>query len=855
MVKMERMVSLLIIIAVALSIPAYVSAQDGIKVFSVDDVIAGHGQALVFAGHQELTGCDSQQGCWKAGKLSWYLYENGSFRRVDFGDYTPLFWWDGWILARITPYHLRLIRLKNWRLHPLLNLSVHSWDMYFNGRELVIADKHGYYNSTTLYFFNGTISPVRVEGEVDGARWGEGAWIFEYSKRIRRGPGGFIEGLYVLKDGRLFRFSTPHLIRSYSFNGTHVLIEVNDYINRTPWYALYLWNLTSPKFILNTTSPYMGFSIHGWNGSWYLGDTYSIYSQNPLLYRLDGSNLTPAASGYTYVKGYGNVSPKLVVGDRILRLKGLAETRVRIEHYLGSMDYWYYMRRTASFEGGVAYVKYGKEKRLVVLERREKRVIPLGVYFGEVSIIPAGRELLIYSYWNNGGSKLYIYREGKLEELTDELESLTGEIKLEGPKIESVFPWSNGLFLRVNPLWDGRLLYHYNWTNFTLVGLNFRPLGVFGEFYVLNSPGGISYLHNGSCLWRANALNGEYAGGVLIARNGTATEGYTLNGGGLRRILRLEIPLKFLYRAGRYPVFRQEGTNITAIFNGSSFLRLPVDGRVLGLPEGGVIIWRHGELYLWDFKKLKKIGKLSENLVPIDYRKGLILGEPAASGAFKSLYIYNGSSRVLFPAENGALYHYLNGTVVKRKCRFFLFMRCNYTVFDINGSRIGRFTGKDSFGYSFWNGGLYFTNGTHLIEMGNGGSRSLKLPFEIERASMVASKEGLVIFGGDRLLLYNGTFRDLSGEFLSAYRNQPYYPSNPLRLCKKAPFRESGNNTAPTPSSTSSSTSTPESPVYSSTPLPSPTCTPTSGVSAVLGGLALAAVLLIGVLHKIRRGR
>ncbi|GAB6101934.1 hypothetical protein JCM16138_11570 [Thermococcus atlanticus] len=89
MVKMERMVSLLIIIAVALSIPAYVSAQDGIKVFSVDDVIAGHGQALVFAGHQELTGCDSQQGCWKAGKLSWYLYENGSFRRVDFGDYTP----------------------------------------------------------------------------------------------------------------------------------------------------------------------------------------------------------------------------------------------------------------------------------------------------------------------------------------------------------------------------------------------------------------------------------------------------------------------------------------------------------------------------------------------------------------------------------------------------------------------------------------------------------------------------------------------------------------------------------------------------------------------------------------------
>jgi len=133
--------------------------------------------------------------------------------------------------------------------------------------------------------------------------------------------------------------------------------------------------------------------------------------------------------------------------------------------------------------------------------------------------------------------------------------------------------------------------------------------------------------------------------------------------------------------------------------------------------------------------------------------------------------------------------------------------------------------------------------------MGNGDSRSLKLPFEVERASMVASKEGLVIFGGDRLLLYNGTFRDLSGEFLSAYRNQPYYPSNPLRLCKKSPFGKLGNNTAPTPSSTSSSTSTPESPVYSSTPLPSPTRTPT-----VLGGLVLAAVLLIGVLHKIRRG-
>ncbi len=857
MIKMRRLALLVTILITVMSISTYVSAQEEIKVFSIDDIIPGDGQVLLFAGYQILTGCDSQQGCGKEGKLSWYLYEDGKFYRVDFGRYTPLFWWNGWILAKIIPYHLSVIRMRNWSIQPLFNMSIHMWNMYFNGNEIVIAEKNGYYNSTTLYFFNGTL-PMRsltLDGEVVDARYGNEAWIFSCVKRIRKGSEiDYLEEIHVLKNGKIFTFNTSHFIEDYSFNGTHLLIEINDYINKTPWYALYLWNLTSSEFILNITYPYIGLSVYGWNGTWYLGDEYSLYSQNPQLYRLEGHNLTPTASGYVYVEGYRNISPKLVVGNKIISLRGLAETRVRIEHYLGSMDYWSYLRGTAPFGDGVAYIRYkDKERKLVIVRDGMRQVFPLGEYFGGFSIIPAGKELFIYSYWNDGSSRLYIYREGKLEELTDKLKDVSTPLKMEEFRIESVFPWSKGLFLIIKPLWEGRLLYYYNWTNFTLIGLNFKPLGGLGEFYVLNSQGGISYLYNGSCLWKADTLHGEYAGKFFIARNGTATEIYNVSEKGFRRVLYLGVPLKFLYRTGSYLIFQQEGTDIWAIFNGTSFIRLPVKGHVLELPDDRVAILEHGNLYFWNFKNLEKIGEFTKNLVPVDYKGDMILGEPAPSKAFKSLYFYNGSLNMLFPPKNDTLYYYLNGTVLEQKCRFFLFKRCNYTVFDLSRHRLGEFTGKDYFGYSFWNGSMYFTNGTHLIEMSGGNPKSIKLPFEIEGASMVSSKRGLVVFGGDKLLLYNGTFRNLSGEFLSAYRNQPYYPSTQLKLCKKVPFKKSDENITPSsPSSsissqTSSSTSTLS---YSSTQL--------SNVSTgipwkLLGGLAV--ILLIGIIYKMRGGR
>ncbi len=671
----------------------------------------------------------------------------------------------------------------------------------------------------SFYFFNGTMHSIKVHGEVVNARYGSRAWIFEYVKRLRRAD--FQEGIYVLKDEKIFTFNTSDMVNDYSFNGTHVLIEVEDHT-----YALYLWNLTSSE-LLNTTQ---GFSIYGWNGTWYLGDRY--YSQNPQLYRLEGNNLTIVSSDYVYVKGYRNTTPKLVVGNKIVHLKGLAETKVRVDHYLDSMDYWYYLRESASFDDAVAYIQYnGKERKLIIVESGRRQVFPLGEYFGGFSIIPSEKELFIYSYWNDGSSRLYTYREGKLKELTDEVESLSEGVKLEGSKVMAVFPWSKGLFLNVNPLWEGKLLYYYDWTNFTLIGLNFKPLGQIGRFYVLNSQGGISYFHNGSCMWKADTLHGEYTGGIFIARNETATEIYNITEGGLRRLLRLEIPLKFLYRSGGYLVFQQEGTDILAIFNGTSFIRLPIEGHVLGLPDGRVAIWQHGNLYLWDFRNLKKIGEFSKNLIPIDYRRGIILGESAASGVFKSLYLYNNSLNMLFPPENNTLYYYLNGTVVEQKCWFFLFKRCNYTVFDLSKHELGEFKGKGYFGYSFWNGDLYFTNGTHLIDFGN--SKSIKLPFEIDDASMVSSKRGLVIFGGNKLLLYNGTFRDLSEKFLNAYMNQPYYPSTPLKLCKKLPFKvkELSKNTT-----------------HYSPPQPSSSISPQTNTTArrPIGGLALA-VLIFGI--------
>ncbi len=78
---MRRLVLFTIILITVISIPTYASAQNEIKVFSIDDVIGGNGKALLFAGYQILTDCESQQGCWKAGKLDWYLYENGNIPR------------------------------------------------------------------------------------------------------------------------------------------------------------------------------------------------------------------------------------------------------------------------------------------------------------------------------------------------------------------------------------------------------------------------------------------------------------------------------------------------------------------------------------------------------------------------------------------------------------------------------------------------------------------------------------------------------------------------------------------------------------------------------------------------------
>ncbi len=838
MVEMKRLVAFVLILTVLMNISTHVSAQDGTRVFSVDDVIAGDGKALVFAGYQVLTDCESQQGCWKAGKLSWYLYENGSFRRLGFGDYTPLFWWDGWVLAKIRPYHIYLIRLKNWHPQPLFNMSIRMWNMYFNGDEIVVA-KESYYNSTTLYFFNGTLPmrSIKVDGEIVSARYGSGAWLFHYVKRVRRYPAEFREGLYVLRDGRVFRFSTSDSIEDYSFNGTHVLVEVGGYVNKTPWHALYLWNLTASRFLMNMTSRYLGLSIYGWNGTWYLGDRYSL---NSYLYRLEDNNLTPVTSSYVYVKGYRNTPPRLVVGSRIILLKGLSETRVRVDPYLDSMDYWDYLEGAASFDDAVAYIKYNdKERKLVVVKDGMKRSFPLGEYFDALGIVPAGDGFFLYSYWNRGSSKFYRYSKGRLEDLTGALESISAPLKMQEFRIESVFPWKKGMFLTIKPPWEGRLLYYYNPgnRNFALIGLNFKPLGGIDGFYVLNSQSGLSYLYNGSCLWRAGDLEGEYAGGLLIAINGSATEVYSVNENGIRKLLRLEVPLKFLYRTGRYPVFRQEGADILAVFNGTSFSRIPVEGQILGLPGGGVAICRHEgnrtELYLWDFRNLRKIGEFGKILSLAGYKNGVFLGEKTERGAFKALYIYNGSLRLLFPPENGSLYYYLNGTVLKQSCAF---LRCTYTVFDITGKRIGSFKGRNRFGYSFWRGKLYLTNGTHLILPGKSGT--IKLPFEIEDVSLVAYGDRLIIFGGDKLLLYNGTFSDISGMLLRAYHENPYYPSTSLKLCKKPPFEKPAAKRAePQPSSPSTSSSA----AASGGVPPEPIC-------------VLLVLLLLAVLYKMRKG-
>ncbi|ALM74018.1 hypothetical protein [Thermococcus barophilus] len=790
---MKRLITLCFIVLLLANFLPHSKAQDGVKVFSIDDIVPGEGQAMIFAGYQVLTNCDSQQGCWKAGKLGWFFYDGKSFYKANLGEYMPIIWWDGWVLIKIKPYRIALFRIKNDKLEQLLVMKVTSRrDLYFNGSEILLVEKLGYYDKSILYFFNGTTlsEPIQVNGEVVDAHYGEGAWLLYYTKRIYNGSKvDYWEGIHLIRNGRLFTFNTTYSIADASFNGSEVLIEVEGFINRTrtPWHALYLWDLNSSRLILNKTG-YLGFSIYGWNESWYIGDR----DVNPYLYRIKNGSLEGITADYVFAEPDYTGRPKLAIGKSILTLKGIVKTRIREEPYLDPMDYWSYMKRAVPFDDGVAYIDYhGKERRLVIVKEGVRQVIPLGELFGEFSIVPIGKELLIYSYLPSGSSRLYKYCCGKLEDITDRLKHLAGVLRVESFTIESVIPWEKGLFLILKPPWEGRLLYYYNGHSFTLIGLNFRPLGSLDGFYVVNAPSGLSYLYNGSCRWRLDYLKGEYARDILVAVNGTKTGFYEFKPWGLKKILEVKAPLKFLYKTGNYMVFLQENDGNMLIFDGASFHVVPVNGSVLALPNGSVVVaktdYQKTELYLWDFENLKKIGEFPLKLTPIDYVHGVILGK-GSSGSFRTLYVYNGSLRVLFPEEEGTNYYYLNGTVLTRKCVFLPVLRCNYTLFSINGSYLGSFKGGMYFGHAFWNGSIYLTNGTHLINSKD--FKVVRLPFRIETPSMASSKMGLIIFGNDKLLLYNGRFKDLSEQLFEYYKNHPYYPSNSPKLCKTSPFRK-----------------------------------------------------------------
>ncbi|NJE13857.1 hypothetical protein [Thermococcus sp. LS2] len=280
-------------------------------------------------------------------------------------------------------------------------------------------------------------------------------------------------------------------------------------------------------------------------------------------------------------------------------------------------------------------------------------------------------------------------------------------------------------------------------------------------------------------------------------------------------------------------------------FDGASFHVVPVNGSVLALSDGSVVIaktdYQKTELYLWDFKNLKKIGEFPLKLTPIDYLHGVILGK-GSSGSFKALYVYNGSLRVLFPEEDETDYYYFNGTVLKRRCVFLPVLRCNYTVFSINGSYLGSFNGGMYFGHAFWNGSIYFTNGTHLINSKD--FRTVRLPFWIKKPSMVSSKRDLIIFGNDKLLLYNGSFKDLSEQLFEYYKNHPYYPSNSLKLCKTLPF----GKLIPL-----SSMSPPSSPINTSAESLLLGETSSKKLIALIIAFALTGILIVGILIKTKR--
>jgi len=844
---MKRLVTLCFILLLTPNFLPYGKAQDGVKVFSIDDIVPGEEQAMIFAGYQVLTDCDSQQGCWKAGKLEWFFYDGKNFYKANFGEYNPVLWWDGWVLIKIKPYRIALFKIKNDKLEQLLVMKVTSRrDLYFNGSEILLVEKLGYYDKSILYFFNGTTlsEPIQVNGEVVDAHYGEGAWLLYYTKRIYNGSKvDYWEGIHLIKNGRLFTFNTTYSITDASLNGSEVLIEVEGFINRTrtPWHALYLWDLNSSRLILNKTG-YLGFSIYGWNESWYIGDR----DVNPYLYCIKNGSLEGITADYVFAEPDYTGRPKLVIGKNILTLKGIVRIGIREEPYLDPLDYWSYMRRAVPFEDGVAYIDYhGKERRLVIVKEGVREVFPLGKFFGEFSIVPIGKELLIYSYLPNGDSRLYRYRCGKLEDITDRLKHLARVLRVESFTVESVIPWEKGFFLILKPPWEGRLLYHYNGHNFTLIGLNFRPLGNLDGFYVVNAPSGLSYLYNGSCRWRLDYLRGEYAGDILVAVNGTKTGFYEFKPWGLKKILEVKAPLKFLYKTGHYMVFLQENNGNMLIFDGTSFHVVPVNGSVLALPNGSVVIaktdYQETELYLWDFENLKKIGEFPLELMLIDYVHGVILGK-GSSSPFKAIYVYDRSLRVLFSEEEGGDYYYFNRTVLMRKCVFLPVLKCNYTLFSINGSYLGSFKGGMYFGHAFWNGSIYLTNGTHLINSKD--FKSVRLPFWIEKPSMVPSKRGLIIFGDDKLLLYNGSFKDLSGQLFEYYKNHPYYPSNSLKLCKTSPFRRLIPLSSTFPPSPSINTSTESSHLEAIS---------SKKLTALIIVFALIGILIVRILIKMKR--
>ncbi len=817
---------LLIVILFALFLSPKIYAQEGKVVFSIASVIPGENQALILAGYQHLTDCYSMGGCYRAGKLSWFLYDGEKFKEINLNGLTPLFWNNGWILERIVrdekgvPKTFELYRYTADEREKLLSLNV-SVDTrynfvreYSNGSTVMIVHitRNGFPRTNHIYFFDlfkRTISePIVIKEEFNHVFYGNGVWFLVY----RYGDRG---GVYAIKEGKVYHFSKNADFVDFSFNGTHVLIVYSGYVNRTLWNAVYIWNFTDEKFILNTTAFRYPLRVYGWNQSWYLGGGGLDWWH---LYKLENRSLKLVSTKFVSAFSRFSGTPALVVGSKIIWLKGLADTDLSIYYYTEMMEHWL-TPQPAPFNGSVAYVEYERDRKLVIVKDNTTTEIPLNDKFGFYAIIPTKRYLLLLRYIKDGDSALLKYQNGRLVDLTQKLEALCEKPKPVYYHISNIKAWRNTFLVYLTPSEGHDELFHYN-GSFKYVGRFFYPLGQFGRFYIINNYKDYSHIYNGSCIHNL-PLKGIYTDRrILIAVNGTTTQAYVLEGDKLKSIAIINETLYFWYKAGPYPVFLdKKAFKRVYVFDGRTFHKLPFERRnnnevaVAYLNESLLIVhakymsmeWKNKEepsiykfnttVYRWD---LTKIAEFHRFLIPLDYKNDSIIlgyrshGVYAPNSPFKGIYAYNRELRVLFEPKDRTVYYYINGTVVAQSCIYGIKVSCSYRVFTSNKKMLGEFKGTDTFDYTFWKGELYLSNGTHLIKVSKS-LKSLKLPIKLYRVRMTPLRHGIVLWGVQNIVLYNGTFKDLSDDLVRAFLERKdviFCKSSPLKGVKKEPISE-----------------------------------------------------------------